>query len=529
MTFELRQYQDEAVDSIFSYFVTHNGNPIIAMPTGTGKSIVIAELVRKIFHAYPNQRVQMITHVKTLIDQNFKKLLLQWPTAPAGIYSAGLRRRDTSHPIIFGGIQSIYKRAHEFGHVDLLLVDECHLVPSNNDTMYRTYIEGLKAINPFLKVIGLSATPYRLKGGHLCEGKTFTDVAFDNTHREEFNKLVDQGYIAPLVPKQTELEIDIKGVHTIAGEYDESELEERVAGDVTERALLETIREGHDRKCWFVFGVSIAHVDTIVESLNRLGISAVGYHSQVPPKIADLALEDFKAGKYRAIVSKNRLTTGVDIEQLDLIAMLRPTQSPGLWVQMLGRGTRPYPGKANCLVLDFAGNTRRLGPINDPVIKKAGKGRGGGGAAPVKVCPECLTYNALNATICIHCGYEWKVELKIADKASTAELIRRTPQPLRTMHVDRVTYRRHSKEGKPDSLCVSYFCGLVRVQEYICPAHGRVPWERARLWWGARTPMAFPGTLNGMMETLNHLAPPNRIIVDFNNSFPEIKKVEFDA
>jgi len=525
--FTLRYYQEEAVNSVYDYFMVKSGNPIIAMPTGTGKSIVIAELARRVLQAYPSQRIQMVTHVKTLIEQNFKKLLQQWPSCPAGVHSAGLKRRDVDHPIIFGGIQSMHRYAQEFGHVDLLLVDECHLIPSNSETMYQRYITDLHRINSNLKVIGLSATPYRLKGGHLCEGGTFTDVCYDITQLGAFNRLIDEGYIVAPRPKKTHAEIDDAGLHIRAGEYITAELEERVSGDITVRAVEETIAEGHDRKSWLVYAVSIDHAEIITELLNDRGVRAVSYHSKMPAKQADEALVDFAAGRCRAIVSRDRLTTGVDVPQIDLISVLRLTRSPGLWVQMLGRGTRPHPGKVDCLVLDFAGNTRRLGPINDPVLPTRVKPGNGGGTAPVKACPQCMTYNPAGARVCEYCGFEFPRIMQIEASADTKELVRRELEPLQPLHVDHVTYKRHHKIGSPDSLRVTYFCGLTRVEEYVCPDHTGYPAVLARQWWKRRTWIDMPENLNAFMGYLSHLAVPTSIDVDFNGKHPKVKNVSF--
>ncbi len=528
MSFILRYYQEDAVNSVFSYFMSNKGNPIIAMPTGTGKSLVIAELVRRILQTYPDQRVQAITHVKTLIKQNSQKVLEQWPSAPIGLHSAGLKRRDYNYPIIFGGIQSMHRQAEAFGHVDLLFVDECHLIPPNSDTMYGRYINDLREINPCLKVIGLSATPYRLKGGHLTEGRTFDDVCYDNTRLEQFNRLIDEGFLAPVIPKKTGIEIDATGLHLRAGEFIPSEVIERVDEKVTGLALLETIKEGHDRGHWLVFAVSIEHVKFIVWYLQHMGINAIGYHSKMSEKEADRALAGFAAGEYRAIVSRDRLTTGVDLPQVDLICMLRLTRSPGLWVQMLGRGTRPAPGKKDCLVLDFAGNTRRLGPINDPILPSVRRGKGNGsGQAPVKVCPNCKTYQPAGVRVCGYCGMEFPRIMQISANASTKELIKRKDEPPRMLKVDYITYKRHHKAGKPDSLRVTYFCGLTHIQEYVLPDHKGGAAIRARTWWKQRTSLDYPGTLDKLMLFLTYLPTPVRLLVDFNGKYPEIRKTEF--
>ena len=146
---KLRDYQNEAVKSIFNYFWTHpEGNPLVACPTGTGKSLIIAEFLKQVLHKYPNQKIMVLTHVKELIKQNHEKMMMVWPTAPAGIYSAGLKKRDTINPILFAGIGSVVRKPERFGHVDILIIDECHLVSPSKSTMYQQFIDDLTVVNP---------------------------------------------------------------------------------------------------------------------------------------------------------------------------------------------------------------------------------------------------------------------------------------------------------------------------------------------------------------------------------------------
>ena len=184
-----RDYQDAAVDSIFHYFTCHSGNPLVVLPTGTGKSVVIGEFIRQAFEKYPQTRVMKLTHVKEIIEQNLDKLLTIWPTAPAGVYSAGLGRKEKHLPITFGGVGSVARATPDhFGRIDLLIIDECHLVSPNESTMYQKVIQGLKDLNPYLKVIGFTATPYRLGHGMLTdEGGLFTDICFNASELEAFN------------------------------------------------------------------------------------------------------------------------------------------------------------------------------------------------------------------------------------------------------------------------------------------------------------------------------------------------------
>lgn len=438
----LRDYQAEAVESIWTYFYQYSGNPVLAMPTGTGKSHVIASFVKKVMFSYPGQRVMMLTHVRELIGQNAEKMIQHWPNAPLGIYSAGLKRKDYNNPITFAGIQSVAKKVKLFQRTNLIIVDECHLVPAKANTSYRTFVNGLLQYNSNLKVIGLSATPYRLGTGLITDGGLFTDICFDVTRPEHFARFIDEGYMVPLVSRHTKEKMDLEGIHMRGGEFVESELADKFGQDynLSHNALTEAATLAHDRKKWLVFATSLEHVELCHQILSQMGITSAYVHSKMGDKFGgrDKVLADFKAGRYRALINRDILTTGFDEPGIDCIVMLRPTQSPGLWVQMLGRGTRPVYAKGydvssrddrraaiaagskrNCLVLDFAKNIERLGPVDDPVIPKVrGKGRGES-ATPVKICEVCDTYCHISVRSCPNCGTEFpKGDPKYTEQAS---------------------------------------------------------------------------------------------------------------
>lgn len=545
---KLRYYQIDAIKAIYDYFSSHVGNPIVAMPTGTGKSIVIGEFVRSIFHYYPNQRVMMLTHVKELIEQNLKKLLLIWPTAPAGVYSSGMKRRESHFPITFGGVATVAKASPDrFGRIDLLLIDECHLLSPNEQTMYQQIIKGLREINPAIKVIGFTATDYRLGLGRLTEGGLFTDNCFDLTTLEAFNKLVGEGFIAPLIPKRTGMQYDVSKVKVSGGEFKQHELQEAVdRSELTYGAVKEMVELGSTRHHWLVFASGIDHAEHVAQTIDSFGIPVCVIHSKTTDQERNERIAGFKSGKYRAAVNNNVLTTGFDFPEIDLIGMLRPTKSAGLWVQMLGRGTRPVyaPGfdlettegrlaacaasqKQNCLVLDFAGNTRRLGPINDPVIPK-GKGKGGG-VAPVKVCEACGVYNHAAARYCFCCGSEFPKDLKINDTAYTDELMASGLPQVEVFKVDRVTYAVHRGASGLPSMKVSYYCGLRMFKEYICFEHNGYAKHLAHEWWKERSWEAPPDNIEKAVQSMHaEIRVPTHIRVWLKNkSNSEIKGYDF--
>ena len=558
--FKLRPYQQSAVNSIWEYYSNGNtGNPVIAMPTGTGKSLVIGGFLKQVYEYYPGQRIMILTHVKELIEQNHDKLMKLWETAPAGIYSAGLKRKDIYNSITFGGIGSVVRRAEAFGHVDLILIDEAHLVSPNQSTMYQKFISELTKYNPNLKTIGLTATAYRLGHGSIVEeGSLFTDICYDITTLKEFNNLIKQGYICPLIPKRTNMLLNVEGVHKRGGEFIPKELQAAVDRDeITDQAVREAVAYGHDRKCWLVFTAGVEHAIHTAEMLNAYGISARAVHSgskkhPMTSNERDQILEDFKQGRIQAVVNNNILTTGFDHPAIDLILMLRPTSSPGLWVQMLGRGTRPVyadgydletlegrlaaieqGGKKNCLVLDFAGNTQRLGPINDPVLPKARGKKKQKGDAPIKLCEAvtlnneiCNTWVHASARECPHCGNEFVFETKLTQEASTNELVKDIKEEdipeILDYEVEHVTYQLHEKRGGIPSVKVSYFCGLRRFNEYVCVEHEGWPRRKAVKWWNERSTDPVPDNCNAVLTSTDYLKEPSSIRVWINRKYPEI-------
>lgn len=537
---ELRDYQSAALDATIRFFEKHVGqpaNPLIAMPTGTGKSWVIAGLLKLVFEWAPQSRVLMLTHVKKLIEQNFDKLLALWPTAPAGIYSAGLKRRELEHRITYAGIASIIHVVDQLAPVDIVVVDEAHLVSHHSETMYRQFLAAMLRKNPKMKVIGLSATCYRMGLGMLTEGGIFTGIAFDLTTIKAFAWLVEKGYLAPLHAIRTRYELDASQVRINGGEYVQKDLQDKLdRHDINEAVVEEMCQVGEARQRWKVFASGIDHAEHIAQLLNGYGISTVAIHSKLSAEEHDARFRDYTEGRVRCAVSMDEMTTGVDIPEMDFIAVLRPTRSTARWVQMLGRGTRPAPwaGKTDCLVADFTNNTRDLGPINDPVLPRPPKERKKGAAqpsAPVKECPQCRSYVHASLGTCPYCGHYFAPPSKLNAQAAGLEVMRmEEPEPVvEELSVHTITYHKHSKKDRPLSLQVSYHCmeagGMPRLfREYVCLEHGGAAQAHAHRWWQERcTNVAPPETVQRALDLANRvLRAPRAIRVWTNKRHPEI-------
>jgi DNA repair protein RadD len=472
----LRDYQRRAIDSVYEWFAKNkNGNPCLVLPTGSGKSHVVACLCKEALQAWPETRILMLSHVKEILEQNAEKMRLHWRGAPMGIYSAGLGRKQLGEPITFAGIQSIRKRAEQVGHIDLCIIDECHLVSHKDEGGYREFLGKLKEINPSLRVIGLTATPYRLGHGMITDAPALFHDLINPVTIEE---LVHKGYLSTLRSKVTKAALDTSGVHKRGGEFIESELQAAVDTDENNlRVVREVIDLAGDRKAWLFFCAGVHHAENVAEVLQAHGVAAACVTGATPKAERNRLLSEFKAGRLRALTNANVLTTGFDYPDIDLIAMLRPTMSASLYVQMAGRGMRVKSHTDHCLVLDFAGVVQTHGPITAVEPPKR-KGEGNG-EAPVKVCEACNELVYISAKECPTCGELFpepapkKLELRQDDIMGLEA---------QKMALTGWNWRKHtSKASGKDMLAVSYYGGLSdpSVVEYFPITHDGYAGQKA--------------------------------------------------
>jgi DNA repair protein RadD len=468
---QLRPYQREAIDSLYNYWKTEKGHGLLVLPTGAGKSLLLSALIKEICTNWPGTRILVLAHVRELLTQSYEELLHYWPEAPVGLYSAGLSRRDFQAQVLIAGIQSIAKHTQNlFPPPEIVIVDECHLIARTETTRYNATIRLLEQMYPHLRVVGLSATPYRLDSGYLHkgEGKIFDRIVYD----VPVQRLIDEGYLAPVRTPRVDRLIDTQSVHHSGGEFVAGELEAQVMiGDTTARAISDLLVKGKDRKKWLIFCCGLKHAAEVSAALTSHGIRNEVITGDTPKAQRDRIIQEYKEGSLdpvRALVSVGVLTTGFNAPAVDLICLLRPTESVGLYVQMVGRGTRNAPGKVDCLVLDYAGNILRHGPI-DAVNPDNKPWNDGDGVAPAKECPACHMMIHAAVRLCPVCGYAFpESEYKIERKASEAPILKAQVEP-DELEVWSTEWVLHRKEGKKDSVRVNFSTGLATISEWIFP------------------------------------------------------------
>lgn len=517
----LRPYQRAAVDSLYDYWRDTPGSPLLVLPTGAGKSLVLATVCKELIENFPDMRIMIVTHVRELILSNFRELLNIWPFAPAGIYSAGVGRRDAHAQIIFAGVQTIANKMEEIGPVDLLMVDEAHLIPRRSDTQYGKLLDGARAINPDVKLVGLTATPYRLGEGclHEGEGALFDDIAYDLPIAD----LIDGGYLVRPISKGMATTYDVSGVGKLGGDYKQNALQAAVdQSDLTRAVVDEIVAYGQDRKAWLAFCSGVEHAFNMRDEIRSRGYTCETITGETPTGERDKILEDFKAGRIRAVTNNSVMTTGTNVPIIDLVAFCRPTQSAGLYVQMAGRGLRLYPGKHDCLFLDFAGVVRKHGPIDAVTPPNA---RSGTGEAPVKQCPQeqqdetgkngCGSLIHASARNCPDCGYKFPIDdsPKISRQAEDVPMLSKGEATWR--QISSRTFRYHEgKNGKPPSVKCTYRQGLTAFNEWLCFEHSGYARTKAHRWWQSHGgSLPAPATVLEALERQGELHPTAEISV----------------
>jgi DNA repair protein RadD len=529
----LREYQQRTIDQLYAWFEEgHAGNPCLVLPTGSGKSHIVAALCKDALQNWPETVVLMLTHQKELIEQNAEKMRQHWPGAPMGIYSASIGKKQLGEPITFAGIQSVRSKARQLGHIDLVIIDECHLVNHKDEGGYRTLLADLKAINPALRVVGLTATPYRLGHGLITDKPALFDALIEPVSIEE---LIFKGYLATLRSKVTRTKLDTSGVHKRGGEYIEAELQAAVdTEENNQRVVREVVELAGDRKAWLIFCAGVQHAENVAEILIENDIPAACVTGETPKKERERILSDFKAGRLRALTNANVLTTGFDHPGIDLIAMLRPTMSAGLYVQMAGRGMRVAEGKKDCLVLDFAGVVSTHGPIT--AVQPPKRGGEGNGEAPVKVCDNCGELCHLSLRECPACGAQFPEPQRKKLTLHDDDIMGLEGQEL---EVSSWMWRKHTSKasGKLMLACTYYGPGLAgaAVTEYLPVLHDGYAGDKAMRQLGtmADAAGAYLGGASGMDtdQGLEYMAaqmrsskPPQRIEYRMDGKFHRVLK-----
>ena len=541
----LRDYQSDAVASVWKHLREKDTNPCVVIPTAGGKSLCIAQVAKDAVMNWGG-RVLCLAHVKELIEQNAAKIRAICPELKVGVYSAGLDSRDTREPVIVAGIQSICGHADLFKPFDIIMVDEAHLIPSEGEGRYRTFLAEMKERNPNVRLIGWTATPYRTKGGLICKPENLlNEVCYEISVKT----LINRGFISHLVSKSGTVKPDLSNLHVRAGEFVQEDVDAAMGDDsIVTSACREIVDLTKNRKTCLIFCTSVKHCERVAELIRRFsGEECPVVTGDTPPEeradtIRRMRGETVKVGLFdeelkpiRYCCNVSVLTTGTDIPNIDTVVLLRPTASAGLLVQMVGRGFRlsPKTGKTECLVLDYGKNIERFGCIDQI---KATEPKGGPRVGPLaKECPQCRTMMPLAQMCCPNCGYLFERkerETHLDSRASSLGIISGevVDEDHDVRDVDyRVWLKRGAKPGAPRTVRITYTIDLMtQFSEWLCPEHSGYARKKFETWWKKHTfeGTPLPGTADDVCEFafMGMIRQPKKITVRrvSGSKYPEI-------
>ncbi|WP_272667747.1 DEAD/DEAH box helicase [Providencia sp. PROV117] len=391
MPFVLRPYQQEAVDATVDYFRKQTHPAVIVLPTGAGKSLVIAELAR-----LARGRVLVLAHVKELVEQNHAKYLTYG--LQADIFAAGLNRKESQSKVVFGSVQSVARNLKAFdAHFSLVIIDECHRISLNDKSQYQQIIQALQSNNPSLRILGLTATPYRLNSGWIYQYHYHGMVRGDENcffreciYELPLHYMIKNKFLVP--PERLDmpvLQYDFSQVSlTSSGIFNEQELNLSLKKQqrITPKIIEQVIEYAAPLQACMIFAATVEHAKEILGYLPQNSAALVT--AETPAADRQAIINQFKNKELHYLVNVSVLTTGFDAPHVDVIAILRPTESVSLYQQIVGRGLRLSEGKTRCLILDYAGNP------HDLFRPEVGSSRPNSTSVPVQVfCPLCQFAN----------------------------------------------------------------------------------------------------------------------------------------
>lgn len=500
-----RQYQESALSSLFDYLFQYEGHPLVVAPVGSGKSLLISEFIKRVHAQYSRTRIVMLSHVKELLEQDAEELISQYPECDFGFYCAAMKQKRLHNDVTFASIQSVHNKISDFNRCpEIIIIDECHLISHNDQTQYRKFIDSVLSINPNAKVIGFTGTPFRADTGRLDEGE---GALFDGiAYQIDIEYMIKEGYLCRPKTPQITTKMDVSGVGKRGNDYIESQLQKAVNTDETTKACVkELIEHGTDRKKWLIFTAGIEHCENVAKEIESYGISCSIITGKTDKKERDDVISKYKKGEIRCLVNVAVLTTGFNDPAIDLLAFMRPTKSPVLYIQCIGRGIRTLYAngydlnttqgrldaiknspKQDCMVLDFGGVIDELGPIDAVEIRKVNKikkEKEETGDSPIKRCPSCGAICAPAQRYCYECSYAFisdSLDKKASNKAILSE-----DEPIIEHDVLDMNLTKHYKgrdERNTPVMKVSYITITGTFYDWVCFEHQGFAREKASAW-----------------------------------------------
>lgn len=523
----LRPYQLDAAEALLAGIPVCN--PLCVAPTGSGKSHIIAHVATTV----RPWRTLILQHRSELVEQNAEKVAAIIGREDVGIYASKLDRYEHWKPVCCAMIQSVWRKPEIFKKFQLVIVDECHLIPTEaekSDGMYTSFLRGL----PDARVCGLTATPHRLSGGPIAKpGNMLDKVVYDI----DVASLVSDGFLCPLRGKHSKATVDMTGVHHRGGEFVQPEMAAKFEEcKAVDRGVADMLRQTHDRHSVLIFSSSVKHGEMLLERINGSRLIT----GKTPTDERKKTIGDFRERRFKYLINVDVLTTGFDAPCVDAIAIMRATESAALYAQMVGRAMRVYAEKPDSLVLDYGGNIIRHGAIDNMVWPDVDSPEPKSKQPAVRVCPLCDEVTS-NKPVC-PCGYIFPTKPRNSHERLNLSASDEAPMLLggedSRLPVLRMVINAHTRNGKAPCLKVQYVTlGKGVFTNFLFPSFDPMkPWATKTFsaWWRAHCVLpgyAIPSHAMGAVEAVHALKCPSHIAVleKQGKPFPKILTYFSDA
>ncbi len=395
---KLRDYQEEAISQIWKE-INEKRTALCVLPTGSGKSILIAELIKKSMSVKPDIKVLVLFNKVTLLAQlaeRFKNILGE---ETVGIYCGSMDEKDSSRTVTVGSIQSVKPEALNY---NLIIIDETHALDEEKGR-YQKLLTHQMEMNPKTRVVGFTATPFRLNGFIYGKNKFFERICYTRN----LSYFIQKGFLVQPVAKEPDHVFDTSKFRILRGEYRQEDIDAQAMNEAMARdQVSDALNRMQSRQKVVWFCSSINHAELIKKILISFGETASIIHSKLDWDRREKEQRYFENDINRHLVNVTVVTEGFDLPKIDCIVLMRPTRSPVIMVQACGRGLRPWGDKKDCLILDYSNVISTIGPLEDPVIQKSGRGKVEL-QKPTKTCPECRTIVHPAVMECPSCGFSW--------------------------------------------------------------------------------------------------------------------------
>ena len=538
---QLRPYQQHAFNAIMTAMQTDR-YILCQAATGAGKTILFSHIIR---HCMEHYKMRILAHREILVRQAQDKLLKVWPE---GADRIGLACASVSHdvqlwrPVIIGSPQTLANRLNAMPPLNLVIIDEAHRLPPRNEkSQYRSLLEALEERYPKLRVLGVTATPYRLGHGYVFgeECRPGKENWFGQLHCQvSIAELQDGGYLVPLRARQAEdVREELSRVSTSRGEYKQDDLSDVMEREVHLQSAVHAYEQyGEGRAHVVAFCVTIRHAEKLCAAFRKAGVTATVIHSEMKKEEREAAMADFEEGRCRVICNVGVLTEGWDCTAVDCILFCRPTMSPALYVQMIGRGLRTHPGKKDCLLLDFSGNCMRHGDVNEPLVvvpsQRIGRHQDEEKKDRMRECQNCGELFSRSLRSCPACGWEVPVvRLTEARDVTMGEIdFGRSSVPAKVTgwRLDDFTSRRGNRMARLSMVCAApQWSRLpIVVNQFFdfsgCASlYGK---SRARMDWFRLAGTTPPEDVEEAVERAGELTIPEWISIKRNNQYYNVAR-----